>query len=285
MNKSKHYETISLVLYWLVENQHDQPTLRQISGHFGISEFHLQRIFQEFAGISPKQFLKHLSKQEAIVRLRQGQTVLDTSMDIGLSGPGRLHDLLITTEAVTPGQVRIPGQTVHMDYGFGGTPFGDALIAWTGRGVSFLGFCQQQGHAQSLNGLKSQWPTVSLNEKPREAGNLLHRIFENPKDSPINIWLRGSPFQLKVWEALLKIPPSAHCSYGQIAKHLGNPQASRAIGSAIGRNPISWLIPCHRVITSMGTLGGYRWGIETKQAMIGVESARQAELPKVQFAV
>ncbi len=278
MNKLRQFKTISHILYWLVENRHQQPTLKQMSDHFGISESHLQKTFQEYAGVSPKQFLKHLSKEEAISRLKKGQTVLDTAIDIGLSGPGRLHDLLVTSEALTPGQVRLHGRGIHLNYGFGQTPFGEALIAWTNRGISFLGFCHKKGRKQCLDELEKQWPTVSLCENPEEADHFLRRIFDNPTNSPIKVWLRGSPFQLKVWEALLQIPPSVHCTYGQIAHQVGKPQASRAIGTAIGRNPVSWLIPCHRVITSMGTLGGYRWGIETKQVMIGLESSNKGNL-------
>jgi AraC family transcriptional regulator of adaptative response/methylated-DNA-[protein]-cysteine methyltransferase len=285
MKTVAQFENVSRILYWLVENQSEQPTLTQLSRRFGTSEFHLQRTFQEFAGVSPKQFLKYLSKKEAIARLRGGQTVLETALDIGMSGPGRLHDLLVTTEAVTPGQIRGSGQGINMHFGVGETPFGNALVAWTDRGVSFLGFCHKHGRAQTLESLKGQWPSVCLNEEPINAQKLLNSIFENPKASPIKVWLRGSPFQLKVWEALLKIPPAAHCSYGQIAQHIGKPNASRAIGTAIGRNPVSWLIPCHRVITSMGTMGGYRWGVETKQAMIGVESARCAEVNEPRVAI
>ncbi len=274
MNQSNHYELITRALYWLVENQHAQPSLQDLSDHFGLSVFHLQKTFQDMAGISPKQFLKHLSKEEAMIRLKQGQTVLDTAFELGLSGPGRLHDLLVTTEAVTPGQARQSGHGVHMDYGFGDTPFGDALIAWTPRGIGFLGFCHQYGRQQSLAGLTRQWPGVALTRQPDQADAYLRRVFDNQREKQLRVWLKGSPFQLKVWEALLKIPPSMHCSYGQLARHLAMPRASRAVGSAIGRNPISWLIPCHRVLTSMAKLGGYRWGIETKQAMIGFEAGQ-----------
>jgi AraC family transcriptional regulator of adaptative response/methylated-DNA-[protein]-cysteine methyltransferase len=284
MNDPKHFETVSQILYWLLENQHEQPGLAHLSRQFGISEFHLQKVFQDFAGVSPKQFLKYLTKEEAIVRLKNGQTVLDTAFDLGLSGPGRLHDLLVTTEAVTPGQVRNQSEHLRMQYGFGATPFGEALIAWTERGISFLGFCHQQGRENSFTGLTNQWKGVELAENPRQAVACLENIFSTTDSLPINVWLRGSPFQLKVWEALLRIPPSVHCTYGQIADYLGTPKASRAVGTAIGRNPISWLVPCHRVITSMGTLGGYRWGLETKKAMIGLESTMKEEYPAAQSA-
>jgi AraC family transcriptional regulator of adaptative response/methylated-DNA-[protein]-cysteine methyltransferase len=272
MNRTTQIETVAQVLYWLVDHRKSQPTLSQLSRQFDISEFHLQRTFQEYVGVSPKQFLKHLGKEEALRRLKHGESVLDTSLDIGLSGPGRLHDLLVTTEAMTPGQVRNQGKGVTMQYGFGATPFGDALIAWTDRGISFLAFCETCGREHSLTDLRGQWKDVHLKYEERDARVLLERVFELGSQPSLKVWLRGSPFQLKVWEALLKIPPDAHCTYGQIARHLGNPRASRAVGTAIGRNPVSFLIPCHRVITSMGTMGGYRWGIPTKRALIGLES-------------
>lgn len=278
MKIEKHYETIAGALYWLVENQHSQPSLRQISRQFGISEFHMQKIFQEFAGVSPKQFLKYLGKEEAIARLKQGQSVLDSALDIGLSGPGRLHDLLVSTEAITPGEARRFGQGVKMQYGFGPSPFGEALVAWTPRGISFLAFCHQLGSDHSMNELRSQWRGADFSEFPEQAFSLLTSIFSTKDNSQLKVWLRGSPFQLKVWEALLKIPSSVHCTYGQIAEFLGNPKASRAVGTAVGRNPVSWLIPCHRVITGMGTVGGYRWGIETKQALIGLEASRSRQV-------
>lgn len=278
MNTSRQFETIARALYWLVENQKEQPSLRELSQEFSVSEFHLQKVFQDFAGVSPKQFLKFLGKEAAISRLQTGRTVLGTALDIGLSGPSRLHDLLVSTEAVTPGEARRSGKGVHMRYGYGPSPFGDALIAWTSRGVGFLAFCNQRGRQQSFAQLSSQWSGAQFTEDKPMADAWLSRIFLETNNRPLKIWLKGSPFQLKVWEALLKIPPSVHCTYGQIAYSVGKPGASRAVGSAIGRNPVSWLIPCHRVITSIGTLGGYRWGTEVKQAMIGVEAGRSQQV-------
>jgi len=274
MKQPRHYETIASALYWLVENRHSQPSLESLSTQFGLSESHLQRVFQDYAGVSPKQFLKFLGKEEALQRLRQGATVLDTALDVGLSGPGRLHDLLLSTEAFTPGQIRRRGRGVQMKYGFGPSPFGDAMIAWTPMGISFLAFCHLQGRKKALRELQSQWQDALLSESPDQAGDYLSEVFTNEGNHSLKVWLRGTPFQLKVWEALLRIPPSTHCTYGQIAEHLGNPKASRAVGSAVGRNPVSWLIPCHRVLTSIGTLGGYRWGSDTKMAMIGLEAGR-----------
>ncbi len=270
---TKHYDLVADALLWLASEQANQPQLADLAARFDMSEAHLQRTFQDYAGVSPKQFLKYLTKEQALERLRKGQTVLDTTFEAGLSGPGRLHDLIVTTEAMTPGEARREGEGVELRYGVDGTPFGPALVAWNERGISFLAFCNSKSPAQALSELQSQWPASRLEHDPEGAANLLQHVFDRSDSRPLKIWLRGSPFQLKVWEALLAIPPSAHCTYGQIARHLDNPNASRAVGTAVGRNPVSWLIPCHRVITSMGTAGGYRWGVPTKMAMIGMEAA------------
>lgn len=273
MKQHHQYELVSAALYWLVENRRAQPGLEQLARHIGLSQSHLQRTFQEFAGVSPKQFLKYLTRREAMARLQQGASVLDTALDCGLSGTGRLHDLIVTTEAMTPGEAKTADRGVEIHYGFGLTPFGDALLGWTPRGINFLGFCHGRGRKQALAELKRQWSGSSFNRDQQEAARLLECIFNIGAREPLKVWLQGSPFQLKVWEALIAIPPGTHCSYGQIAGKLQKPGASRAVGSAVGRNPVAWLIPCHRVITSVGSLGGYRWGTDTKQALIGYETA------------
>ncbi|MEJ2289627.1 MAG: methylated-DNA--[protein]-cysteine S-methyltransferase, partial [Deinococcales bacterium] len=227
---------------------------------------------QRYAGVTLKQFLKHLTRKAALERLRAGRAVLDTAMEVGLSGPGRLHDLLVTTEAVTPGDARRRGKGVAMGVGSGETPFGSALLAWTNRGISFLAFTRQRGVATATAELRRQWPDADLRENGAEAARRLDAVFDGTRDTPLPVWLRGSPFQLKVWEALLAIPPGTHWSYGELADMLGQGRAARAVGSAVGRNPVAWIIPCHRVIASSGELGGYRWGCDTKRAMIGVEA-------------
>jgi AraC family transcriptional regulator of adaptative response/methylated-DNA-[protein]-cysteine methyltransferase len=267
---NRQYDIIATALDWLVRNQHSQPGLAELSASVGLSEAHLQRTFQAFTGVSPKQFLKHLTREEALRRLRDGETVLDAALGSGLSGPGRLHDLLVTTEAITPGEARRQGGGVRLRYGKGQTPFGPAFIAWNERGITFLGFCTHRSAEEALEELRAQWPDAVL--EPAPAQQLLNRVFGNTSDRPLEVWLRGSPFQLKVWEALLRIPEGLQCSYGSLAVFLGRPSASRAVGTAVGRNPVSWLIPCHRVITSLGGPGGYRWGIETKLAMVGTEA-------------
>ena len=273
MDSQHHYQLISEALHWLCRNQQSQPSLEELADHVGLSPHYLQRLFQDWAGVSPKQFLKHLTKAQAMDRLRQGQTVLETALSSGLSGPGRLHDLLISTQAMTPGEAKRGGLGVEMQFGYGITPFGEALLAWTERCVCFLGFCHEKGKQHIWNQLSEQWPDADLSENNRQAHEKLTDIFVEEEHKKLKIWLRGSPFQLQVWEALLSIPTGTHCTYGQLASFAGKTGASRATGSAIGRNPVSWLIPCHRVINSLGTMGGYRWGINTKQAMIGYEAS------------
>jgi AraC family transcriptional regulator of adaptative response/methylated-DNA-[protein]-cysteine methyltransferase len=273
METQKHYELISETLRWLCENQQEQPGLEAVAEHVGLSPHYVQRLFQDWVGVSPKQFVKFLTKAKAIERLKNGRSVLDSALSSGLSGPGRLHDLIITTEAMTPGEARRRGLGVDMTFGMGITPFGEALLAWTERGISFLGFSHEHGKQHIETHLREQWPDARLVENHSLAARKLEEIFSGSANKNLKVWLRGSPFQLRIWEALLRIPPGTHCTYGQLAEHAGKPGASRATGTAIGRNPVSWLIPCHRVINSLGTMGGYRWGIHTKQAMIGYEAA------------
>lgn len=266
------FDTIAQALHYLVEHQREQPGLKQLANYLGHSEGHVQRIFQSYVGLSPKQYVRMLTREQALRRLSHGSNVLDAALDSGLSGSGRLHDLLISTDAMTPGEARRRGAGVDLEFGVGPSPFGKALVAWSARGLVFLGF-EQSDRARCMRELAEQWPDARLEENAKAAREWIKTVFEQSRSVPLKIWLRGSPFQLKVWEALMTIPSGDHVSYGQIAQHLGNPRASRAVGTAVGRNPISWLIPCHRVITSTGSLGGYRWGLSAKQAMIGVESA------------
>ena len=277
MYSQNHYQLIAEALHWLCKNQQNQPSLEELAQHVGLSPQYLQRLFQQWAGVSPKQFLKYLTKAQAMERLRRGETVLDSALSSGLSGPGRLHDLLITTQAMTPGEAKRKGLGVEMKYGYGITPFGEALLAWTDRGVCFLGFCHEGGKHYIWEHFNQQWPDADLSENNLQAGEQLAEILTEGERKKLKIWLRGSPFQLQVWEALLSIPVGTHCTYGQLASFSGHAGASRATGSAIGRNPVSWLIPCHRVINSLGTLGGYRWGTNTKHAMIGYEAAISAD--------
>jgi AraC family transcriptional regulator of adaptative response/methylated-DNA-[protein]-cysteine methyltransferase len=272
MNKQDNYTLIARTLKWVASHRNEQPDLDQLAREMGLSPHHLQRTFQDWAGVSPKQFLKSLTRQEARERLISGNTVLATALDSGLSGPGRLHDLMVSTEALSPGEVRTLGKGVEIRYGAARTPFGEAVLAWTERGINFLGFTEDIGYNNVVNSLKNKWVYADFIDDQGGAREQLKGIFSDAGEKPIRLWLRGSPFQLKVWEALMAIPEGAHATYGQIAARIGQPSASRAVGSAIGNNPVAWIIPCHRVIRQLGELGGYRWGEITKQAMIGYEA-------------
>jgi len=274
MNSQHHFQLIADSIHWLCQNQQNQPSLEELAEHVGLSPHYMQRLFQEWAGVSPKQFLKYLTKTQAMERLRQGQTVLDAAVSSGLSGPGRLHDLIVTTEAMTPGEAKNRGLGLKVSFGYGKTPFGEALLGWTDKGICFLGFAHDEGRDRLWSHFRQQLPDAILSEETSQAEFKLTEIFTGSERKELRIWLRGSPFQLRIWEALLSLPTGVHCTYGQLATLTGNAGASRATGTAIGRNPVSWLIPCHRVINSLGTLGGYRWGVNTKQAMIGYEAAK-----------
>jgi len=267
------YQRIASALQWLCQHQQDQPALTELAAHVGLSPQHLQRMFQQWAGVTPKQYLKYLTKTRALNHLQAGQSVLDTAIQSGLSGPGRLHDLLVTTQAMTPGEARRRGDGVAIDYGYGMTPFGEALLAWNERGICFLGFCVDTSRQQVYADFTRQWPDAVLKREMTQAESKLAEIFTPRQHQDLKVWLRGSPFQLLIWEALLHLPAGAHCSYAQLAAFSGHANASRAVGTALGRNPVAWIIPCHRVITSLGAMGGYRWGVHTKQAMLAYEAA------------
>jgi AraC family transcriptional regulator of adaptative response/methylated-DNA-[protein]-cysteine methyltransferase len=277
MSAENTYRLIAQTLKWVADHRSEQPDLKRLSTEMGLSPHHLQRTFQNWAGVSPKQFLKSLTRQASLERLITGDTVLDTALDTGLSGPGRLHDLMITTEALSPGEIRTLGQGVKIHYGSGQTLFGEAVLSWTRRGINFLGFTEDSGFDYTVSALKNRWKCADFTLDQAEAQERLDSVFSGSREKPLSLWLKGSPFQLRVWEALMAIPEGAHATYGQIASQIGQPSASRAVGSAIGCNPVAWIIPCHRVIRQLGGLGGYRWGEITKQAMIGYEAGNRVQ--------
>jgi AraC family transcriptional regulator of adaptative response/methylated-DNA-[protein]-cysteine methyltransferase len=275
MHTSDQYQLIARAIRWVADHQSDQPDLELLADAMGTSPFHLQRIFQEWAGVTPKQFLKSLTRRAALQRLLDGSTVLDAALSAGLSGPGRLHDLMLTTEALTPGEIRQRAAGVDLEFGTGETPFGQALVCWSPRGLNFLGFCEETRPGDALAELRGRWTNATFTENTDGAQAWLQEVFSASHAQPLRLWLRGSAFQLKVWEALLDIPEGAHASYGSLARYIGQPAAARAVGSAVGANPLAWIIPCHRVIRQVGELGGYRWGPVTKHAMIGYEATRR----------
>ena len=274
MSHSSNFQLVADSLEWIVDHQGGQPELADLARAMGVSSHHMQRTFQAWAGISPKQFLKSLTREAALRRLATGDSVLDAALASGLSGPGRLHDLIVSTEAITPGQASSRGHGVTFHYGFGPTPFGEAIITWTDRGIAFLGFCGRKPPRQVRDELTHKWIRSEFIRDDENAAEWLNRIFSGSHQQPLPVWLRGSPFQLKVWEALLAIPDGANVTYGHIARAIGKPGASQAVGNAVGAKPVAWIIPCHRVIKQLGELGGYRWGQPVKFAMIGYEAAR-----------
>ena len=267
-------ERIAEAIRFLHEQQMAQPRLEDLARHLQVSPFHLQRTFQRWAGISPKRFLQVLTVSHAKQLFAAGHPVLETALATGLSGPGRLHDLFVTLEAVTPGEYRRRGAGVQIAYGFHPSPFGTALVAVTARGLCGLAFCDDSGREETLTDLRRHWPEAAWVPDQSASGVAARRVFE-PLDpdagKPLAVLVRGTNFQVRVWEALLQIPPGRVTTYTNVAAAAGRPRAIRAAASAVGDNPVSWLIPCHRVIRTTGELGGYRWGLHRKCVMLAQE--------------
>ena len=273
----RDYEKVESAIRYLEDHQQDQPGLVDIAAAAGVSEYHFQRLFSRWVGISPKRFLQFLTKEHAKKMIEDSGSVLDTAFDSGLSSPGRLHDLFVTCEAVTPGEYKTKGQGIDIHYGFHPSPFGECLLAVTERGICALTFVQNDDRRKPLAELERQWPKATLQRNPQSTATLLDGIFGYPHDhppAPLYLFVKGTNFQIKVWEALLRIPLGKAVTYEDIARHLGMPKAARAVGNAVGRNPIPFLIPCHRVIRKMGMFGYYGGGPARKKAMLGWESNR-----------
>jgi AraC family transcriptional regulator, regulatory protein of adaptative response / methylated-DNA-[protein]-cysteine methyltransferase len=275
---SDDYSRIEQVIYYLEKNASRQPSLREAAESIHLSEYHFQRLFTRWVGISPKRFLQFITKENAKDLLGRSTSILEAAYQVGLSSPGRLHDLFITWEAVTPGEFKLRGAGLTIHYGFHPTPFGEVLLGATERGICHLSFVMSTGRAGALKALQASWPGSNLVEKPMLTQPAVERVFRwsARETSPLQIYLSGSNFQLKVWEALLRIPPGNVVSYRDIADYLGEPKASRAVGNALARNPVAVLIPCHRVIHSLGEFGNYHYGEARKVALLGWEMAKAA---------
>jgi AraC family transcriptional regulator of adaptative response/methylated-DNA-[protein]-cysteine methyltransferase len=273
---TRDYRRIEAVIRFLESQAGEQPSLQDAARAVGLSEFHLQRLFRRWAGVSPKRFLQYLTVQHAKHALRDGLSVLAAAYEAGLSGPGRLHDLFIAVDAVTPGEYKAMGGGLEVRYGPATSPFGECLVAVTARGVCGLEFVADSGREAAVERLHRSWPGARLTRDLSLARETAARIFGPGAGGakPLTLFLKGTNFQLKVWQALLQIPAGAATSYGALAEAIDQPGAARAVGSAVGRNPIAYLIPCHRVLRESGSFGEYRWGAERKQAMLGWEAAR-----------
>lgn len=272
--QGRDYQRIAAVIRYLTEHAEEQPSLKQLADQAHISEHHFQRLFTRWAGTSPKRFLQFLTQQRARAILAETRSLMDASLELGLSSPGRLHDLTVSCMAATPGEIKSGGRGLHIIWGRSESPFGPALVASTPRGLCHLSF-RQAGDSldEHLGRIHSQWPNAGLRQNDHQASQTLTTIFEPTKNSTLPLHIKGTNFQIKVWEALLRIPSGRLVTYGDVANTVGKPGASRAVGTAVGANHIAYLIPCHRVIRESGALGGYRWGLERKQAMLGWEAS------------
>ncbi|GAB4050899.1 bifunctional transcriptional activator/DNA repair enzyme AdaA [Spirosoma litoris] len=270
------YQQIARAIEHLTNHFQEQPSLGELAEKANLSEFHFQRLFTEWAGVSPKKFSQYLTLEHAKTRLRNGAPLSDAAHEAGLSGTGRLHDLFVTIEGVTPGQFKQAGSGLVLSYGVFESPFGPYLLGAIKGKIALLHFLNEGDELETI--LTTAWPEVVLQQDKEVVQSLANQIFPSTKGAistqSLPVLLRGSAFQLKVWEALLKIPEGRLASYDQIAEAIGQPTASRAVGTAIGSNPVGYLIPCHRVIKKTGLFGGYRWGTDRKQAMLGWEAAR-----------
>jgi len=274
---SEDYRRIEQAIWYLERNSDQQPGLKEMAESAGLSEFHFQRLFTRWVGISPKRFLQYLTKEHAKALLEGMGSLLDATYESGLSSPGRLHDLFVTCEAVTPGEYKARGAGLRIAYGFHPSPFGECLLATTGRGICGLAFVENGEREQALERLKRRWARAQLVLEPqatRPALDQIFRLFQGQAGPPVRLLLSGTNFQIKVWEALLRIPPGRVVSYEDIAIQIGMSGSARAVGNAVSSNPIPVIIPCHRVIRKAGDLGGYRWGIARKKAILGWEAAR-----------
>lgn len=274
-DNTNDYQRVALAIQWLEDHAAEQPALEDLAAVMNLSPGHARRVFQRWAGIQPKRFLQYLSVSRARRLLQASTSVLETSWACGLSGPGRLHDQSVAVEAMSPGEISSGGAGLTLRHGIHDSPFGEFLLALSPRGICWLSFLVE-GEALPLHELQASFPAARLVEDAPGTAAVADQVFREPagRDEGLRCHVRGSRFQLKVWRALLDIPPGAVLSYGGVARAIGQPNASRAVGGAVGANALSWLIPCHRVIQASGLTGNYRWGGTRKQAMLVWEAAR-----------
>ncbi|MDZ7292412.1 MAG: bifunctional helix-turn-helix domain-containing protein/methylated-DNA--[protein]-cysteine S-methyltransferase [candidate division KSB1 bacterium] len=281
---SADYQRIEQAILTLGKDFRRQPSLKEMAKSVALSEYHFQRLFSRWVGISPKRFLQFLTKEYAKRLLEDSHNLLDVAYESGLSGTGRLHELFVTCEAVTPGEFKNRGEGLQVFYGFHPSPFGECLLALTERGICSLAFVQKGDRSQALKLLEERWMNARLIKAPSRTRPLIDQIYNPIKKAeprPLHLFLSGTNFQIKVWEALLRIPPGAVVSYEDIAVYLGMPNASRAVGNAVAQNPIAFIIPCHRVVRKLGDFGNYRWGTARKKAMVGWEAVKRDHRDKV----
>ena len=269
------FARVANVIRYLDENHTRQPALGDLAAASGLSESHFHRLFHRWAGVTPKDFLQCLTVEHAKQRLRESASVLDAALDAGLSGPGRLHDLLVTIEAASPGEFKSGGHGMSIEWGLAGSPFGSCSVGWNARGICHLAFHETDADLAEPPEMRRNWPSAKFRRNDRQARRRVKTIFNHDAQSSASLKavVRATPFQLKVWRALLRVPEGCVVSYRSIASIVGDPQAARAVGAACASNPIAYLIPCHRVIRETGVVQGYRWGDARKRALLAWESA------------
>jgi AraC family transcriptional regulator of adaptative response/methylated-DNA-[protein]-cysteine methyltransferase len=276
----RDYEVVKKTLAFIHENWREQPSLEAIAEQAQLSPTHLQRLFTRWAGLSPKAFLQAVTLDHARSLLRDSASILDTAYEVGLSGPGRLHDLFVTHEGMTPGFYKAGGKGLTLRFGFHDCPFGRALIMITDQGLAGLAFADDGQEKDTLIDMQSRWPGAAYIEDWLETKPYADRIFKPEnwrKDEPLRVVFIGTDFEIRVWETLLRIPLGKRSTYSDVAAHIGRPKAARAVGAAVGRNPVSFVVPCHRVLGKSGSLCGYHWGLTRKRAILGWEAGLAAK--------
>jgi len=269
------YEVIRRAVEFLSQRWREQPSLERLASYVGMNPLSLQKLFTRWCGLSPKAFIQALTLDHARALLAADASILDTSYEVGLSGPGRLHDLFVTHEAMSPGAYKARGEGVTIKWGFHSSPFGMALIMVTDRGLAGLAFADAGEERSALLDMKGRFPCAEYEEDYEATAPYAARIFEPSRwreDTPLRIVLIGSDFEVRVWETLLSVPLGHAATYSQIAEKVNKPRAARAVGTAVGRNPISFVVPCHRILGKTGALHGYHWGLTRKRAMLGWEA-------------
>lgn len=267
-----HYDLIAEAIRLLEEDPAARPSLDELAARMGFSPTHFQRLFSEWVGVSPKRYLQYLTLDHAKRLLAERFTVLDATMETGLSSPGRLHDLFVRWEAMSPGEYAAGGAGLAIRWGWFDGPFGEALAMGTERGLCGMAFAAETGRGAAMADLRARWPKAAYEEDAQALRPWVDAAFGRGGEA--RLALIGTPFNIKVWEALLTVPTGHVTTYSEIAKMIGRPKAARAVGTAVGRNPVSWLIPCHRALRKSGELGGYHWGLPVKRAMLAYEAAR-----------
>ena len=276
------YKRIEKAILYLEKNAHRRPDLKEVAQAVNLSEYHFQRIFRRWAGISPKRFLQFLTLERIKELMKGSGSLLDITYQAGLSSAGRLHDLFVNVDAVTPGEFRRRGENLKIRYGFYPSPFGECLVAVTDRGITNLAFIQPEKRAIAVRDLKTEWKQADIAEDPAVARPYVEKIFRPGRSGgKVDLFVKGTNFQIKVWKALLRVPRGTVISYEAVARQIGRPQAVRAVANAVANNPIAFLIPCHRVILKSGAFGGYRWGSTRKKIILAWEAGRGKSISEV----